>query len=42
MCLAGVTLVSGIVLLTAQTPPGPTLTGEAPPPATPWSLWYRS
>src|SRR5688572_3687707 len=39
--LAGVMLASGIVLLTAQTPPGPTLTGEAPPPATPLSLWYR-
>ena len=40
--LAGVMLASGIVLLTAQTPPGPTLTGEAPPPATPLSLWYRA
>ena len=40
--LAGVMLVAGIVLLTAQMAPGPTLTGEAPPPATPLSLWYRA
>ena len=40
--LAGVMLVAGIVLSRAQTTSGPQLTGEAPPPATPLSLWYRA
>src|SRR5688572_26641553 len=41
-CLASVVLVAGVVLPAMQTPLGPQLTGEAPPPATPLSLWYRA
>ena len=40
--LGAAMLVAGIVRPAAQTPPAAQLTGEAPPPATPLSLWYRS
>jgi hypothetical protein len=40
-CLAGA-LVAGLVLAATQTPTSPQLTGEAPPPASALSLWYRA
>ncbi len=40
-CLAGA-LVAGIVVAATQSPASPRLTGEAPPPASVLSLWYRA
>ena len=39
-CLAVV--VAAVVVAAGQVPPAPRLTGEAPPPASPLSLWYRA
>jgi alpha-L-fucosidase 2 len=38
----GGALAAGIVVAAAQTPPSPRLAGEAPPPASALSLWYRA
>jgi len=40
-CFSGA-VAAGIVVAAAQAPPSPRLTGEAPPPASALSLWYRA
>jgi alpha-L-fucosidase 2 len=40
-CFGGA-VAAGIVVAAAQTPPSPRLAGDAPPPASALSLWYRA
>ena len=40
-CLAGA-LIAGVLVAATQPPVSPRLTGEAPPPASAFSLWYRN
>jgi hypothetical protein len=40
-CFGGA-VAAGIVVASAQTPPSLRLAGEAPPPASALSLWYRA